>query len=318
MNTSVGIDVPKDQLVVALAPSHDSWSVSNDDQGITDLVERLGAQAVQLVVLEATGHWELPAAAALAAAGLPVVIANPREVRDFAKATKRLAKTDAVDAVVLAEYAQRVQPEVRPLPDEDTLALRALVARRRQIVAMLTAEKNRLPVANVRVRPSIQTTIAALQRVLKELDDDIASTIRSSPLWHAKDRLYRSMGGVGRVLSSTLIADLPELGTLSPKQVGALVGVVPFNRDSGLWRGRRTIWGGRTHLRSVLFMATIVAVRCNPDIQHFYQRLLSSGKPRMLALTAAMHKVLTVLNAMAHTSTPWQSQLLALDNSDSC
>jgi transposase len=306
----MGIDVAKHSLRVAVHPGEENWEVANDEAGISQLVEYLQAAPVSLVAAEATGGWEMPVAVALAAAGVAVVVANPREVRDFARALKRLAKTDRLDAAILAEYAERVQPQVRPLPDERTLELRALVTRRRQLVAMLTAEKNRLGPAPRRVRPNIEATIVWLEQCLADLDRDINDTIRSSPVWRAKDKLLQTVPGVGPVLSMTLLAGVPELGTLTRQQLAALVGVAPFSRDSGQYRGRRVIWGGRGPVRTVLFMATIVAVRFNHDLRAFYERLRAAGKPAKLALTACMRKLLTILNAMLHANTPWQSRVI--------
>jgi len=305
-----GIDVSKQHLQVGLAPGGENWEVTNDDPGIAAVVERLGKEAVSLVVVEATGGWELPVVAAAAAAGLPVVVCNPREVRDFARALKRLAKTDRLDAAVLAEYAQRVQPQVRPLVDAATQELQALVTRRRQLVGMLTAEKNRLGAAPPRICANIQANIDWLERCLAELNQDIEDTIRSSPMWRAKDRLLQSVPGVGPVLSMTLLASVPELGTLTRQQLAALVGVAPFNQDSGQFRGRRVIWGGRAAVRATLFMATVVAVRRNQVLQGFYARLRLAGKPPKLALTACMRKLLSILNAMARTNTPWQPRFI--------
>ena len=304
-----GIDVSKHRLQVGLAPGGENWEVANDETGIAAVVEQLGAAAVHLVVVEATGGWEVPVVAAAGAAGLPIVVCNPREVRDFARALKRLAKTDRIDAAVLAEYAQRVQPQVRPVPDAATQELQALVTRRRQLVGMLTAEKNRLGAAPPRIRASIQANVAWLERCLAELNHDIEDTIRSSPIWRAKDRLLQSVPGVGPVLSMTLLASVPELGALTRQQLASLVGVAPFNRDSGQFRGRRTIWGGRAAVRATLFMATVVAVRRNQVLQAFYARLRLAGKPPKLALTACMRKLLSILNAIARTNIPWLPQL---------
>jgi len=295
-------------LVVASTTEVGCWSVSNDETGLAVLVQRVSVLDPALVVLEATGGYELAAVAALAAAALPVVVANPREVRDFAKALGRLAKTDQLDAHILAQFAERVQPELRPVVDGATQGLRALVTRRRQLIEMLTAERSRLALASPGVRPSIEAVIAALEASLAEIDQNLDHTLRSSPLWHAKDRLLQSTPGVGRVLSSTLLAHVPELGRLNRKQIAALVGVAPFNRDSGLFRGRRTVWGGRAPVRAVLYMSTLVAVRYNPVLKAFYTRLRTAGKPPKLALTACMRKLLTILNAMARDSLSWQQR----------
>jgi transposase len=261
-----------------------------------------------LVVLEATGGLEIPLTGVLAAAGVPVVVVNPRQVRDFAKATGQLAKTDALDAQTLAHFAEVIRPELRPLPDEQTQALAAILARRRQLVEMLTAEKNRLGSARTPVRTSLRTHIAWLERELNHRDRDLAHAIRESPVWREKDALLQSTPGVGPVVTTTLLANLPELGTLTGKQIAALVGVAPLNRDSGSWRGKRTVWGGRAQIRAVLYMAAIVAARFNPVIRAFYQRLCAAGKAKKVALTACMRKLLIILNAMLKHRTPWRTE----------
>jgi transposase len=305
----VGIDVSKDRLDVALRPSGDGWAVANDDPGIAALVDRLRVVPPALIVLEATGGMELAVTGALAAAELPVVVVNPRQVRDFAKATGRLAKTDTLDAAVLAQFAEAVRPARRPLRDADTQALGALLARRRQLVEMLTAEQNRLRAAPRRIRAEIQAHITWLARRLARVDEDLAQAIRESPVWREKDDLLRSTPGVGPVLATTLLADLPELGTLTRQRIAALVGVAPLNRDSGTLRGRRGVWGGRAHVRAVLYMSTLVAVRYNPVLQAFYLRLRAAGKAPKVALTACMRKLLTILNAMVKHRTPWENNL---------
>jgi len=305
----VGIDVAKDWLDVAQRPGGEAWRVSSDETGIAALVDRLKGVRPTLVVLEATGGLQIPAVAALAAAGLRTVVVNPRQVRQFAGATGRLAKTDAIDAQVLAQFGEAVRPEVRPLPDVATQELSALVARRRQLIEMLTAEKNRLRLATKKVRPNIEAHIRWLEGELLDLEGGLGEVIRSSPVWREQDNLLRSVPGVGPVLSSVLLADLPELGKLSRKEVAALVGVAPLNRDSGLFRGRRQVWGGRSHVRTALYMATLVASRHNPAIKSFYQRLLSAGKAKKVALTACMRKLLTILNAMMRHQVLWQHAL---------
>ena len=305
----VGIDVSKEQLDVALRPSGEQWAVTHAERGITTLVRRLRRLTPTLVVLEATGGFELPLTGALAAAGLPVVVVNARQVRDFAKATGRLAKTDALDAAVLAQFAEAVRPPPRPLPDAATQALSALLTRRRQLLAMRTAEQNRVATAPPAVRREIQAHLAWLTRRLATLDDDLGRTIRESPVWREKDDLLQSVPGVGPGLARTLLAGLPELGTLTHKQVAALVGVAPLNRDSGTWRGRRMVWGGRAPVRAALYMSALVATRCNPVIRTFYQRLCAAGKAKTVALTACMHKLLTILNAMVKHRTPWRENL---------
>jgi transposase len=301
----VGIDVSKDRLDVALRPMGDHWAVANNDSDIATLVARLRHHAPTLIVLEATGGLELPVTGELAAAGLPVVVVNPRQVRDFAKATGRLAKTDTLDAAVLAQFAEAVRPALRPLPDAQTQALSALLTRRRQIIEMCTAEKNRLGSALPAVHRGIRTHIAWLDRRLAEIDEDLAHAIRESPLWREKDDLLQSTPGVGPVLARTLLASLPELGTLTHKQIAALVGVAPLNRDSGTFRGTRRIWGGRADVREVLYMSALTASRFNPVIRTFYQRLCAAGKAKKVALTACMRKLLTILNAMLKHQTPW-------------
>ena len=257
------------------------------------------------VVLEATGGFEMLVAGELELAGLPVSLVNPRQVRSFARAIGRLAKTDAIDAQVLAQFAEVLKPPVRPLPDEETRELRALVDRRRQLLVMVTSERNRLRNASRRVRPLIQEHIRWLKQQADDLDNDISELIRSSPMWRAQEDLLRSVPGVGPVLSSTLLTHLPELGSLNRGQVAALVGVAPLNRDSGAFRGKRSIWGGRSAIRSALYMAALVATRHNPVIKAFYQHLCASGKAKKVALTACMRKLLTILNSMLKHRTQW-------------
>ncbi|MCJ7509700.1 MAG: IS110 family transposase [Dehalococcoidia bacterium] len=308
----VGIDVAKDRLDVAQRPGTEAWWVTNDESGIADLVARLKALGPTLVVLEATGGIELPAVGALAAAGLPVVVVNPRQVREFARATGRLAKTDAIDAQVLAQFAEAVRPALRPLPDAATHQLSSLVTRRRQVIEMLTAEKNRLRTAAPAVCGHIKEHIVWLERSLSDLDRELGQVIHSSDIWRAQDNLLQSAPGVGPVLSTTLLAELPELGSLNRKEIAALVGVAPLNRDSGTLRGRRTVWGGRSQVRAALYMAALVATRRNPVIRAFYDRLVGAGKPKKVALTACMRKLLTILNAMIRHQTPWSLQDHAL------
>ena len=307
MSTSaafVGIDVSKDQLHVATGTT--VWIASNDPTGVAEVVERLKGLQPMLIVLEATGGLEVPTVAALAAAKLPVVAVNPRQVRDFAKATGRLAKTDTIDATMLAQFAEAVRPQVRPTCDEAARQLAALVARRRQLVEMLTAEKNRLMRASRAVAARIERHIQWLERELKRLDEDLQQTVRSSPVWRDKDDLLKSAPGVGPVIATTLLANLPELGQLNRKQIAALVGVAPLNRDSGTLRGKRTVWGGRAQVRAALYMGALVAVRFNPTIKAFYQRLRAAGKAPKVALTASMRKLLTILNAMVKNNEAWQ------------
>lgn len=304
----VGIDVSKAQLDMAIRPEG-RCSAPNDDAGFAQVIEYLKAVSPTLVVLEATGGLEIPLTGALAAAGMPVVVVNPRHVRAFAKAAGKLAKTDALDAQLLAQFAEVMRPAVRPLPNAQTQALAALLTRRRQLVEMLTAEKNRLTQARPLVRKSLRAHIAWLERALDQADADLAQAIHESPVWREQDELLRSVPGVGPVLTTTLLANLPELGTLTGKQIAALVGVAPLNRDSGTLRGRRTVWGGRAHVRAVLYMGAIVAARFNPTIRAFYQRLLAAGKAKKVALTACMRKLLTILNAMLKHKTPWRPEL---------
>jgi len=301
----VGIDVAKATLDVAVDPTADRWTGDHTEREVAGLVRRLTGLAPALVVLEATGGLEGPLAGALVAAGLPVVVVNPRQVRDFAKATGRLAKTDALDAAVLAHFAATVRPTPRPLPDAATQTLAALVTRRRQLVEMLTAERNRLGSAPRALRGEIQAHITWLQRRLGHLDTDLGEAIRTSPVWRVQDDLLQSVPGVGPVLATTLLASLPELGTLNRRAIAALVGVAPLNRDSGTFRGRRMVWGGRAAVRAVLYMGTLVAVRHNPVLRAFYQRLRAVGKLPKVALTACMRKLLTILNAMVKHQQRW-------------
>jgi transposase len=303
--TFIGIDVSKDQLDVAILPTSESLEVANDEAGISALLQQLKGCQAPLVVLEATGGYETAVAAALSVHGIPVAIVNPRQVRDFARATGQLAKTDAIDAAILALFAERVRPEPKPLPDELTQDLQALLTRRRQLIDMLTAERNRLARSARAVRKSIEKHVRWLERQLQDSDTEIAAFISKSPLWRAKENLLRSVPGIGPVASRTLLADLPELGRLNRKQIAALVGVAPLARDSGTLKGKRFIWGGRANVRSVLYMATLAATRSNPVIRAHYLRLISAGKPTKVALVACMRKLLVTLNAMVRTGEPW-------------
>ena len=307
----VGIDVSKARLDIALRPFGETWSASNEPEGVTGLVDRLHEVAPELIVLEPTGGYELLVVSAMLAAHLPVVLVNPRQVRDFAKATGKLAKTDALDAGVLAHYGEAVRPLVRELPDEAAQELTALVTRRRQLVDMRTAELNRLHIVPRRLHPQIREHVATLERYIEELNGELGNLIQSSPIWQAKDELLQSAKGVGPVLSASLIANLPELGALDRKEIAALVGVAPLNRDSGTLRGKRTCWGGRADVRAVLYVATISATRSNPAIRDFYQRLLSAGKLKKVALVACAHKLLLVLNAMVKNQTRWDAEFTA-------
>ncbi len=301
----VGIDVARDRLDVSVGGEGKAWQVGNDAAGIGALRERLVELEPVGIVLEATGGLERALVAALGAAELPVSVVNPRQVRDFARATGRLAKTDVIDAGLLARFGEALKPEVRPLPDAQTQALRGMVARRRQVVEMLTAERNRVPQATPWVRRQLQRHIAGLRRQLAALDREVATLIQASPVWRARDNLLRSVPGIGTVTASLLVAALPELGRLNRKQIAALVGVAPHNRDSGSYRGKRSVWGGRAPVRASLYMAALVATRFNPVIKTFYARLCAAGKPKKVALTACMRKLLTILNRMLHTQSPW-------------
>jgi transposase len=300
-----GIDVSKAVLDVAIEPGGQTWRATNDEAGIGSLVARLRAVGPVLVVLEATGGMEVALAGALAVAGLPVAVVNPRQVRDFARSTGRLAKTDRLDAQVLAHFAERIRPNPRPLPDAATRALEAVVTRRRQLLEMRTAEGNRRAGAPAAFRPDLDEHIAWLSARIDQLDRELARLVEASPLWRAHEDLLRSCKGVGPVVATTLLAELPELGTLNRKQIAALVGVAPFNRDSGTLRGKRAIWGGRASVRAALYLAALTAARCNPVVRAFYLRLLTAGKAKKVALTACMRKLLTILNAMVRHHARW-------------
>jgi transposase len=307
----VGIEVAKRHLDLAVAPSGEPWRQEYTPAGLSALVERLRPLAPTRIVLEATGGLELLVVGTLAAAGLPVVVVNPRQVRDFAKATGRLAKTDALDAALLARFAAVLQPEPRPLPDAATQELAALLARRRQLVEMLTAEKNRRHTARGPVKADLDAHIRWLEQRLKRSDDALKRRVQASPVWQAASQLLQSVPGVGPVLATTLLAELPELGTLDRKAVAALAGLAPLNRDSGTKRGQRAIWGGRATVRAVLYVATLVATRWNPVIKAFYARLRAAGKPPKVARTACMRKLLTMLNTMLRDQTAWAPQPVA-------
>jgi transposase len=307
----VGLDVAKRRLDVAERPRGERWEATNDAAGIAGLVERLKAgDPISLIVLEATGGYEVPVVAALTAAGLPVVVINARQVRDFARAVGKLAKTDAIDATVLAHFADAVRPELRALPDDLTQTLQGWLARRRQLLEMLQAEEQRLAVAVRGIRPQIQQHVEWLRQQLRDVDTALQSLIRQSPVWREQEDLLRTVPGVGPVLATTLLADLPELGRLNRRQIAALVGLAPLNWDSGQQRGTRHIWGGRAPVRATLYMATLSAIRCNPIIRGFFERLSAAGKPRKVALVACMRKLLTILNAMMQRRIGWQPILL--------
>ena len=302
----VGIDVAKDRLDVAVVPSGERWESGNDETGIEELASRLSELAPALVVMEATGGYELSVAGGLAAAGIAVCVVNPRQVRDFARSIGLLAKTDALDAGALARFAEAVKPVPRQLRDRQAQALQALVVRRWQVIRMLAVEKTRLHAARETVQADIRDHIAWLESRVKALDQELERSVHDSPVWRVKEHLLRSVPGVGRGTAFTLLAQVPELGTIGHKQIAALVGVAPFNRDSGTLRGKRTVWGGRAGVRSALYMAVLSATRFNPPIRAFYQRLLAAGKPKKVALTACMRKLLIILNAMLKHGTEWQ------------
>lgn len=301
----IGIDVAKACLDVASSGEARPWRVTNDEAGIAALVADLTARKPRLVVLEATGGHERAVTAALAAAEIPVAVVNPRQVRDFAKATGQLAKSDALDARLLALFAERVQPPVRPLPDVVAQEIAALLARRRQLLEMRTAEMNRRPSLNRRLRPGLDAHVTWLSQQIAEVDRELDQTLRESPLWREKEDLLRSIPGIGAVVARTLLGDLPELGTLTRWEVAALAGVAPLNADSGTRQGQRRTWGGRATVRTALYMAAVVAARCNPAITPLYDRLRDQGKPVKVALVACMRKLLTIANAMLRDGVPW-------------
>jgi len=304
----VGIDVSKSQLDVGVRPSgkDDRNEFENSEDGITRLVEYLKAIRPELIVLEATGGLETAAVGALAAEKLPVVVINPRQARDFAKATGKLAKSDTIDAHVLAHFGEALRPEIRPLKDAETQELTALMARRRQIVGMLTAEKNRLTSAPKWTKKNIKAHISWLETNLNQVNKDLQGHLRKSPVWRETDDICQSIPGVGPVTSLTLIAELPELGKVNRKEIAALAGIAPLNRDSGISRGRRVVWGGRAAVRTILYMATLTAIRFNPVISEFYQRLIGAGKKHKVAMTACMRKLLTILNVMVRDRVQWR------------
>jgi transposase len=303
-----GIDVAKAWLDVATS-DEPVWRVANDVAGIATLVAQLTAQRPRLIVLEATGGYETAVTAALVAAGLAVAVVNPRQVRDFAKATGHLAKSDALDARVLALFAARVQPTPRPLPDAVAAELAALLARRRQVLEMRTAEQHRRPTLAPRLRPALDAHVVWLSQQLAELDGELDRTLRDSPVWRAKEDLLRSIPGIGPVVARTLLGELPELGCLDRGEVAALAGVAPLNQDSGRRRGKRRTWGGRAPVRAALYMAAVTATRCNPTIRALYTRLRAAGKPAKVALVACMRKLLIIANAILRDATPWSADV---------
>lgn len=310
MSTSifVGIDVAKHHLDVHVLPKNLTSRYTNSGVGIGALIRMLQKQQPELVVLEATGKLEIPTAAALFAAGIPVAIVNPRQVRDFAKASGTLAKTDALDARVIATYGRALHPDARPIPDAISLQLQGLLARRRQLVDMLVAEKNRLDRAHPAARKDVREHIEWLQQRLKRADRELHQLIKQSPQWCHRDACYQSVPGIGPIVSHTLLIDLPELGTISHKAIAKLAGVAPLNRDSGQARGTRSIWGGRSHVRSALFMASLAAIRANPIIRTHYRKLRAEGKPSKVAQVACMRKLLVILNALAEKNTLWEPE----------
>jgi len=304
----IGIDVSKDRLDVHVRPSGEAFWVGREAEGLDELVARLKRLSPLVIAVEATGGFETTVAAALAGAGLPLVIVNPAQVRAFAQALGRRAKTDPIDAEVIARFAEAVNPEVRPLPDEAEQLLAELVTRRRQIVQMIVAEKQREKrQAQPRLRRSIARLVEALQKELSELDRQIDDEIRGSPAWRQKEDLLRSVPGVGRIVSRTLLAELPELGSLDRRQIAALAGLAPWTRQSGKWKGKSFIGGGRASVRTALFMAALVAARHNPVLRDFHQRLITAGKPKLVALTATARKLLTILNAMVKAQQHWRT-----------
>lgn len=305
----IGIDVSKASLAIADGSTGEYWEVDNSVEGIEQLAKRLQQVKPELIVLEATGGWEAAAAATLAASGLAVAVINARQVRNFARSLGRLAKTDKIDAAVLARFAEAIHPAPSVLPDEQTREFQAILTRRRQLIEMIIAEKNRLPLTHPKLQNRIKEHIVYLEEELDKLDRDLDERLKASPVWREKDNLLQSVKGVGPVTSKTLLAELPELGQLNRKKIAALVGVAPFNRDSGKMRGKRCIWGGRASVRTTLYMAAMSAIRFNPVIRPYYEHLIRAGKVHKVALVACMRKLLTILNAMMRSGTSWQPHL---------
>lgn len=301
----VGVDVAKETLDVAVSNSQETCQFANDHEGITQVIRHIASLYPAGIILEATGRLEMPLAIELQSKCLPVVIINPRQVRDFARATGVLAKTDAIDARLLALFGLRIKPEVRPLPDKQARETANLLTRRRQLMEMLVAERNRLSRADADIQPNIKDHIKWLKKALSDINTDLERRIQSSPSWQEKDSILRSVPGIGKIVSSTLLIELPELGVLNRRKIAALVGVAPLNRDSGTMRGKRTVWGGRAALRATLYMAALVATKRNPVIAAFYRRLLDAGKVKKAALVACMRKLLTIVNAMMRAMTVW-------------
>jgi transposase len=305
--TYVGIDVAKDHLDVHVRPTDEAFRVPHDDAGLASLLKRLRALTPSLIVLEASGGYEVPLTAALASATLPLAVVNPRQIRDYARALGQLAKTDRLDARVIALFAEAVRPQARPVPDAQAQALAELIARRRQLVDMLAAEQNRRRLLrDRRVQRQLDAHITWLEEALRRLDHDLSTLVRATPAWRETEDLLRSARGIGPVTAYTLIANLPELGRLDRRRIAALVGLAPLARDSGVFRGRRMIAGGRPHIRRVLYMATLAAIKYNPVIRAFHHRLVAAGRPNKVAITAAMRKLLTILNAMLRDRRPGQ------------
>ncbi len=304
----VGIDVSKDRLDVAVRPGGEAFFVRRDGNGIAALIERLGPLGPAAIAVEATGGFETVVAAGLAGAGLPVVVVNPAQVRAFANALGKRAKTDPIDAGVIAHFVEATKPAIRPLPDEETQLLADLVARRRQIVAMIGAERQRQKRAPARIARSIVRLVKALEKELASLDDDIDDAVRGSPAWRDKEDLLASVPGIGKTIARTLIAELPELGSLDRRQVAALVGLAPWTRQSGQWRGKSFIGGGRAAVRTALFMGALVAARRNPTLKAFRDKLVAAGKPKLVAIIATARKLVTILNALIRDRQPWREQ----------
>jgi transposase len=302
-----GIDVAKAWLDVASSADEPVRRLPNDADGIAALVADLRERAPQLVVLEATGGYETAVTAALVAAGLAVAVVTPRQVRDFAKATGQLAKSDALDARVLARFAQRIQPPVRPLPDAVAQDLASLLARRRQLLEMRTAEQHRRASLAARLRPALDAHLVWLSQQIADLDAELDQMLRASPIWRAKEELLRSIPGIGPVVARTLLGELPELGRLDRWEVAALAGVAPLNQDSGRRQGQRRTWGGRAPVRAALYMAAVTATRCNPTIRTLYTRLRAAGKPAKVALVACMRKLVIIANAILRDGVPWSA-----------
>lgn len=302
----VGIDISKDSLDVAVLPSREKRQYPNDHGGMNKLIPWLKKLVVEIVVMEPTGGYEALAVAALSSKHVPVAIVNARQIRQYARAKGILAKTDGIDAIVMAEFAEAVKPEVRQIPNKETREIKMIVSRRRQLLEMMTAEKNRKTTAGVSIIPGIQAHIDWLKREVEDIDKDLRGRIENSPVWQVKDNLLQSIPGVGKVLSSTILAELPELGRLNRKQIAALVGVAPYNCDSGKMRGKRAVWGGRAAIRNVLYMATVVSITHNPVIKDLYDRLVGKGKVKKVALVACMRKLLVIMNAIMKTERPWQ------------